>query len=246
MGTILIFGGTSPIAQALAGRFAQDGHDLVLLGRNMQALGGIARSLRAAHRVGVRCAHFDALELERHEQVLACVLAGSTPLDGVILCLGDVGDQARAESDVLEAKRIIDTNFTGVMSAATICARQLKRRRGGFICIVTSLAGDRGRQSKYFYGAAKAGLSIFAQGLRNRLSSTGVHVITVKPGTVRTAMTLGRSRWPALAVAPEYVARSTYRAIRRRQPVLYTPWVWRPIMQAIGWIPEPLFCRMKL
>ncbi len=115
------------------------------------------------------------------------------------------------------------------------------------IAAISSVAGDRGRQSNYIYGAAKAGLTAYLQGLRNRLFFAGVHVLTIKPGFVATAMTDGlvNPNSPLLAT-PQQVARDIDRALRCRQNVLYTRWFWRPIMLIIRWIPEPVFKRLKL
>ena len=126
-------------------------------------------------------------------------------------------------------------------------ANYLESRRRGYLAAISSVAGDRGRQSNYTYGAAKAGLTAYLQGLRNRLYRSGVHVLTIKPGFVDTRMTQGRvnPNSPLVASAAR-VARDIDRAIRRRRNVIYTPWFWRPIMLAVRALPEFLFKRLKL
>ena len=144
-----------------------------------------------------------------------------------------------------EARRILDTNFTGCVSALEILARRFEARRAGFIAALSSVAGDRGRQSNYLYGAAKGGLSTYLQGLRNRLHHSGVRVVTIKPGFVDTAMTYGRPGL-FLVASPERVARAVYRALRGGQDVVYVPWFWRPVMFAMRGVPERLFKRLRL
>jgi short-subunit dehydrogenase len=140
---------------------------------------------------------------------------------------------------------MIDVNFTSAVSLLNYAANLLERRRRGWICALSSVAGDRGRQSNYLYGATKSALSAYLQGLRNRLTPSGVAVISVKPGCVDTSMTYGSDRLPFL-VGPEVVARDVVRAILRRGSVVYTPRLWWPVMTAIRLIPEALFRRMKL
>src|SRR6516164_9862855 len=126
-------------------------------------------------------------------------------------------------------RQSLDVNFLSAAELLEIAAAYFEPRRSGFIAAISSVAGDRGRQSNYTYGAAKAGLTAYLQGLRNRLWRAGVHVLTVNPGFVDTPMTRGRINPNSLLVAtPERVARDIDRALRRRRDVLYTPWFWRP------------------
>jgi len=156
-----------------------------------------------------------------------------------------LGDQAKAQVIWDEARLILETNFTGCVSALNILANHFELKRTGFICAITSVAGDRGRQSNYHYGAAKAGLSVYLQGLRNRLFPAGVNVITVKPGFVDTRMTYGRPGLFLLA-SPESVAQGIFRAIVKGKSVVYLPWFWRPIMLIVRSIPETIFKRLKM
>jgi decaprenylphospho-beta-D-erythro-pentofuranosid-2-ulose 2-reductase len=144
-----------------------------------------------------------------------------------------------------EARRILDTNFTGSALALNILANHFEQKRRGFICGISSVAGDRGRQSNYLYGSAKGGLTIYLQGLRNRLYHSGVHVITVKPGFVDTRMVFGKAKLPLVAT-PQAVARDIYLAVKKRKNVVYVPWFWRYIMSMVGSIPEGLFKRLKM
>ena len=148
-------------------------------------------------------------------------------------------------SEPAEATRIVSRNLTGAVSVLTYCAEYLRVRGEGCIVGLSSVAGDRGRQSNYAYGAAKAGLSTYLQGLRNRLHPAGVRVTTVKPGFVDTAMTFGMDGL-FLVASPEYVGERIARLMETRAKVVYLPWFWRYIMWIIRCIPEFLFKRLKL
>src|SRR5208337_3034894 len=201
-------------------------------------------SLRYGIRAGVLS--FDALDTQTHASTLRSFLSGAgNALEGVVVCMGYLGDQAKGQCDWEEARRILETNFTGCVSALNILANHFESRRAGFICALSSAAGDRDRQSNYLYGAAKAGLSTFLQGLRNRLFHANVRVITVKPGFVDTAMTYGRPGL-FLVASPERVAKDIFRAITRGKDVVYTPWYWRCVMSLVKALPEGVFKRMRM
>ncbi len=242
-GPVLIVGVTSAIAQATAAAFAAHGHDLLVTGRNPEELEAVAADLALRHRVEVEARVFDALDFEAHDGLMDA--AGMGPLSGVVLALGYMGDQEEAQGDFREARRIVDTNYTACVALLEKAASILEDRGRGFICVVGSVAGDRGRQSNYLYGSAKSGLAAYLQGLRNRLHPAGVTVTTVKPGFVDTRMTYGKEGM-FLVASPESVGRGIYRAARRGRSVVYLPGFWRLIMWVIRSIPEPVFKRLKL
>jgi decaprenylphospho-beta-D-erythro-pentofuranosid-2-ulose 2-reductase len=245
--SIIILGATSGIARALGRLLAGRGDTLVLTGRNHEELERLAADLRVrGARAEVEV--FDALDFDGHPAFFErCLEHTEGALDGVVVAFGYLGGQSETESDFVEARRTIDVNFTCVVSLLNLAAQHLQQRSAGWITVLSSVAGDRGRQSNYTYGAAKAGLSAYLSGLRNRLARHGVHVLTVKPGFVDTAMTRGiiNPRSPLLAT-PDRVAEDIVRAIESRTDVLYTPWFWKSIMRVIRAIPEPLFKRLKL
>jgi decaprenylphospho-beta-D-erythro-pentofuranosid-2-ulose 2-reductase len=156
---------------------------------------------------------------------------------------GYLGDQQQAQEDWEEAAKILQVNYTGAVSILNHLTEEMVARGKGCIVGVSSVAGDRGRSSNYFYGSAKAGFTAYLSGLRNRLSSqnAGVHVLTVKPGYVRTAMTEGMELHPLLTASPKQVAEDIYRAVLKRKDVIYTRWMWRYIMLIIKWLPEFVF-----
>lgn len=243
---LLVLGATSGIARAIAAEFAGAGSDLVLLARDADELAAVAADLRVRFGVDVATHPFDALASEGHAEALRAVLeAPGAAIGGAVLCYGYLGDQATAQRDWAEARRILDTNFTGAVSALAVLAEHLEARGEGFLCAIGSVAGDRGRQSNYVYGAAKAGLAAYLSGLRNRLAPAGVHVLTVKPGFVDTPMTRGKPGM-FLVAPPAAVARDVRRAILAGRNTLYTPWFWQAIMAVIRAIPEPIFKRMRL
>jgi len=244
--TVLILGATSAIARAVAGEFARRGYDLLLAGRDPEELESLAADLAVRYGVKAEGRIFDALALETHGAfVEACRKTSDNSLEGAVLFLGYLGDQSVAEKDLAETKRILDTNLIGPVSILSLLANHFEEKRGGFLCALSSVAGDRGRQSNYVYGSAKAGLSIFLQGLRNRLFRSGVRVITIKPGFVDTAMTFGRPGM-FLVASPESVAARIVKAILKGEDLVYAPAFWRPVMLLIRLIPERVFKRMRL
>ena len=245
MPSVLILGATSPIASALAREFAAHKFDLVLGGRDREELSALTSDLSLRYGIRAGVLSFDALDTQTHASTLRSFLSGAgNALAGVVVCMGYLGDQAKGQCDWEEARRILETNFTGCVSALNILANHFEPRRAGFICAISSVAGDRGRQSNYLYAAAKAGLSTFLQGLRNRLFHANVKVITVKPGYVDTRMTYGRPGL-FLVASPESVARGIFRAIAKGKDVVYLPWFWRPIMLIVQSIPEAIFKRLR-
>jgi len=245
-GTVLVAGATSAIARAVSAELARRGHALVLAARELSEAEALAADLRVRHGVAARAAAFDALDFASHASFVAeLVAAEGEALEGVVVAFGWMGDAERARHDPDEARRTLDVNLTAVVSLLTPLADHLERRGAGFVCVVSSVAGDRGRQSNYVYGAAKGGLTVYLQGLRNRLFAAGVRVVTVKPGFVDTRMTFGLPG-TFLVAPPERVARGMVRAIDRGADEVYLPGFWRPVMMAIRAVPERLFKRLKL
>ena len=243
---VLMLGATSDIARAAATALAEQGYDLLLAGRDRDTLESQGRDLSIRFGAPVRTICFDALDSAGHEEfVRAALAAADEKLAGVVLAFGFLGDQARAQEDVEHARHIIEVNFVAAVGLLVPLANYFEQMGHGFIVAISSVAGDRGRQSNYTYGAAKGALSLFLQGLRNRLHASGVQVLTVKPGLVDTRMTSGlKDRFPK--ASPEHVGRAIARAIHARKDVVYLPWYWRWIMLIIRLIPEEIFKRLRL
>ncbi|MGR6034893.1 MAG: SDR family oxidoreductase [Candidatus Nitrosoglobus sp.] len=244
-GAVLVLGATSAIARGTAAALARCGYPLYLGGRDEAELERLAADLTIRYQVKVHCGVVDANDYTAHRLFLERVVDTMEELEGVVLAFGYLGDTATAQTEFEEAKRIITVNFTGAVSLLSECANYLESKRSGFIIGLSSVAGDRGRQSNYYYGAAKGGLSIFLQGLRNRLFSAGVQVLTVKPGFVDTAMTFGLPGL-FLVASPYTVGEQIVVALKKGRDYVYIPWFWRYIMFIICTIPESLFKRLKL
>ena len=246
MRNILIIGAASAIAEATARRFAAAGARFYLVGRHAERLAAIARDLeiRSGQPVASECLNLDLLDqhlalLERAEQALGGI-------DVALIAHGTLPDQNACQQSVTATLAAIHTNALSVISLATLLANRFEQRGCGVLIAMSSVAGDRGRQSNYVYGAAKGMVSLFLQGLRNRLSGRGVQVITIKPGFVDTPMTAAFEKKGLLWAQPDQIAKGIVAAVERRRDEVYLPWFWRWIMLIIIHIPERLFKRLKL
>jgi short-subunit dehydrogenase len=245
--TLLIVGAASGIARALSRRLVDRGDAVILAARRSDELAAIAADLEVRRPGCARTVGFDALDLDSCATLVdrAAEAAGGH-LHGVVVCHGALPPDARP-SDAGAIDRAFRVNL---VSAAVILERSadyFEQQHGGVIVAISSVAGDRGRQSNYLYGSAKAGLTAFLSGLRNRLHRRGVAVVTIKPGFVDTPMLRGRQSPPAFMVAdPDRVAATMVAAIDRRRDVVYAPGYWRAVMTVIRLLPEWLFKRLSL
>jgi short-subunit dehydrogenase len=191
----------------------------------------------------VNSVYFDALDFNSHQVFYESL---SEKPDIVICVFGLLGDQRVAESDWAASLQIIHSNYTGAVSILNIVANDFARRRKGTIVGISSVAGERGRQSNYLYGSAKAGFTAYLSGLRNRLFAHGVHVITVKPGFVKTKMIEGLKTPGPLTASPKSVAQKISKAIIQKKDTVYVLPIWALVMMVIRSIPEAIFKRLKL
>ncbi len=231
------------MAGALAHKFGSQGYNLLLAARNSERLAETVNDLRIRYNVTATAVEFDALDYASHAGFYAGL---PTPPDVVICVFGYLGNQQLAQTSFAEAEKIINSNYTGAVSILNIVANDFAARRAGAIIGISSVAGDRGRQSNYIYGSAKAAFTAYLSGLRNRLVSANVPVITVKPGFVRTKMTAGLPLPGPVTASPAQVASDVYQAYVKQSDVVYTLWLWRFVMLLIRHIPEAIFKRMKL
>jgi decaprenylphospho-beta-D-erythro-pentofuranosid-2-ulose 2-reductase len=237
---VLILGATSPIARLLAVKFASIGAHLYLGARDEAEAARIADDIRVRAGAPAIAGKFDAADFASHAEVVERATKELGGLDGVVLCFGTLGDEDKAQVDAAEALATIQQNFTGAVSLLTIAAQKLEAQGSGFIVVIGSVAGDRGRRRNYVYGSAKGALHLFVQGLRSRLSKSKIHVMTVILGTVDTRMTWGREG-TLFTVPPERAADLIFEAWRKKREVVYVPSFWRPIMAVVRAIPERIF-----
>ncbi len=243
MSYILILGAKSDIAKALAKKYAENNYNLYLGARAADELKEFATDLEIRHNIKAECVELDALNFSSHQEFFNSL--EKKPY-GIICVIGYLGSQETAQNSFAESKKIIDTNYTGPVSLINLVANDLEDRKEGFIIGISSVAGDRGRKSNFLYGSAKAGFTAYLSGLRNRLSGSKVHVLTVKPGFVATKMTEGLGLPKVLTAMPENVAQDIFKAQQKKQNILYTKWFWRWIMLGIKNIPEFQFKKMNL
>jgi decaprenylphospho-beta-D-erythro-pentofuranosid-2-ulose 2-reductase len=242
---VLIIGATSAIAGETAKAYAQDGARLFLTGRNAGKLASVCDDLRVRGAPQVDSAVLDVSQISRHREMIDTAIATLGGLDVALIAHGTLPDQAGCQQRVPDTIEALHVNFTATIALLTELANYFEAQRSGCIAVITSVAGDRGRQSNYVYGAAKGGVERFLQGLRNRLHHAGVAVVTIKPGLVATPMTAAMKKNPLFASAHR-VGQGIHRAIERRQDVIYIPWFWRPLMAVIRSLPERIFKRLHL
>jgi len=241
---VLILGATSAIAREMAAEFAWQGAALFLAARNSAELERVASDLRIRFGTRVEEGRFNAEDEASHPGLLKEVLDSLGGLDGVVYAAGCLGEQPRESEEVRTALKIVKVNLTAAVSLLAPLADFFEKQGGGFIMGLSSVAGDRARRSNYAYGAAKAGLSAYLDGLRHRLDGKGVKVFTLKLGPVDTPMTYGMRRGFLIA-SPARVGRRACRIAGGPSGIYYLPGFWRIIMFLIRNIPEPIFKRLN-
>ncbi len=244
MSGTLIIGATSAIAESTARLLAARHERLYLVARNPQRLKAVATDLavRGAERVGHEV--LDLNDLAAHEPMLERADGFLGGIARVLIAHGTLSDQKACERSIELTLRELHTNALSVVALLTPLANRLSSRGTGAIAVISSVAGDRGRASNYVYGSAKALVTAFLSGLRQRLRHHGVAVITIKPGLVDTPMTAAFTKG-LLWARRERVAAGIVRAFDRRTPTVYLPAFWRPIMFVIRALPEAVFRRLS-
>ena len=247
---IVVLGATSKIAQEIARLAAADHKELLLVARHPERLAAVAGDLTARGASRVESIAADLAAIDSHPVLVSEILAKMPDFDTLLLAYGSLGDQARAEDSPEITLAELNTNFTSAVSLLTrlslvLAARGATEQPRGCIAVITSVAGDRARRSNYIYGTAKGALALFVQGLRAKLYSAGVRVLTIKPGPVATPMTTHMPGSTKFA-DPADVARAIYREIERgSRDILYVPGRWRWIMTVIRLIPESIGKQLK-
>lgn len=240
---VLILGAKSDVGEAIAYTFAANGYNILLAARQSEVLVPTVQDLQIRHHIQAYNIEFDARNYESHEDFYKNLPA--KPLV-VVNVFGWLGNQEEAQHNFTLAHAIIDINFTGAVSILNIVANDMEKRGEGTIIGISSVAGERGRKSNYLYGAAKAGFSTYLEGLRHRLYTKNVHVMTVKPGFMRTQMTEGLPLPKPLTAEPTQVAQWIYKAYRKQKDTIYTMPIWRWIMLVIKLVPNKIFYKTNL
>ena len=241
--TLLLLGAKSDMGIAIAHKFAKEGFNIQLAARNAETLKDDCSDIKIRYNVDATFYELDALDINSHKNFISSLPKLPTV---AVSSIGILGNQEQDEKNVKKSIEIIRTNFEGIISILSYLANDFQIRGSGTIIGISSVAGDRGRASNYIYGSAKAGFSAFLSGLRNRLCSYGVDVITVKPGFVETKMTANINLPKVLTTNPYRVANSIYLAYKYKKNIIYVKPIWEYIMKFIKLIPESIFKKMKL
>lgn len=245
MSNILILGATSAIAKHTTRLFAADEHNLYLVARSEYKLSSMKQDMLVRGAADVNYESSDLSDDKQHENLIKRATDTMGSIDIVLIAYGTLGKQKKSEKKYQNTLAELQTNCLSVISLLTILANQFEQQKSGSIAVISSPSGDRGRQSNYIYGTAKGALSIFLQGLRNRLAKSKVHVLTIKPGFVDTPMTKDFKKG-LLWVNPEVISKGIYSAIKRKKEIVYLPYFWRYIMIIIKIIPEKIFKYLSL
>lgn len=245
MQNILIIGATSAIAEATARLYAQRGDNLYLLARNEERLSSMAADLKIRGATSANYGQLDVNQFKVHAKLIDTAFKNLGTIDVVLIAHGTLPDQKACESNFNTTLAELNTNAISTISLLTHIANKLEAQQDATIAVITSVAGDRGRQSNYVYGAAKGMVSVYLQGLRNRLHQSGVRVLDIKPGFVDTPMTAAFKKG-LLWAKPETIAKNVVDAIDKHKNEIYTPFFWRLIMLIIRNIPESIFKKMSL
>jgi decaprenylphospho-beta-D-erythro-pentofuranosid-2-ulose 2-reductase len=240
---VLILGAASDMARAIARSFAAEGHSIQLAARNVGRLEADRADLVTRYGVDVTLHEFDALDLDAH----AAFVESLPDLPRVaVSAVGTMGTQEENAASPTVGTMVMRANFEGPASILAHLANAMEARGSGTLVGISSVAGERGRASNYVYGSAKAGFTAFLSGLRNRLAKKGVHVVTVLPGFVATAMTEGMDLPARLTAQPEEVGAAVVKAVRTQRDVIYVRPIWRIVMAIIRAIPEPIFKKTSI
>lgn len=240
---VLILGARSDIGMAVAHRFAAQGYRVQLAARDAASLETDKSDIEVRHGASVTLHEFDALATQTH----AAFVAGLPELPAIAVCaVGLLGDQTASERNAKSAIQVMRSNYEGPASILAELANRFVERGSGTLVGISSVAGLRGRATNYVYGSAKAALTTFLSGLRNRLARHDVHVVTILPGFVATRMTEHMDLPKLMTARPQEVAEAIHRAAEKKYNIIYVRPVWRVVMSAIKLIPESVFKKMRL
>ena len=242
---IIIIGATSAIARSTARLYAEQNSQIFLVGRDEGRLRELKADLELRGANSIENLTLDITNINEHANVINKSIQFLGHIDIAIICHGSLPDQKKCESNFREIEKAININGLTTISFCTEISKQLELQKAGTLAVITSVAGDRGRQPNFIYGAAKSMVSTYLQGLRGKLLPFDVHVIDIKPGLVDSPMT-AKFEKGALWSTPELVAIDIVSGIKKKRHTIYTPSYWRFIMAAVCSIPEVIFKKIKI
>ncbi len=241
----LVLGATSLIVQRTLELMARDGYEFYLVARNEDKLKSVKAHLETISNTKI---HIDATNpslMESQKDIFARALQTLKSVDYLLIGYGTLPNQKELEENPENIAEVYNTNLVSISHFLLLVVDYFMKRGSGVIAVISSVAGERGRQSNFVYGSTKGGLSVFLEGYRQKMSKHNVKVITIKPGLVETPMTWGIKRGFLMA-KPEKVARDIYTGIAKEKSVVYTPWYWKYVMLIIRSIPERVFQKLEL
>lgn len=241
--TVLILGGNSDVGKSLAVAFSKLGSNLILSSRKERQLDSFKSDLVIRYNIKCTIEIFDVLDFDSHYSFYNNL---KVQPDVVITCIGYLDDLSVSKKNFETSLKTIQTNYTGLVSILNIISNNFEKKTHGIIVGISSVAGDRGRGSNYIYGSSKSAFTSYLSGLRNRLHTSGVRVITVKPGFIKSKMTNHLKLPKMLTASPDQISLDIIKSIKRKKNVVYTQWFWMWIMWVIQCIPERVFKKLSL
>jgi decaprenylphospho-beta-D-erythro-pentofuranosid-2-ulose 2-reductase len=246
MKKIMIFGAASAIAQETAKCFARDTWDLYLVDIKKERCQVVKDDiLTKAGYAKIEVDELDANDFGKHEELIQRAINSLGGIDAVLIAHGTLPNQEAIQNNPEQILKEYSTNCLSVISLSTVATNYFEKQGSGTLAVISSVAGDRGRQSNYIYGSAKGAVSLFLQGLRNRLNKKGIKIITIKPGMVDTPMTAGMPKGPLFS-QPSVIGEGIYKAMISGKDIAYLPKFWWLVMWVIKHIPETIFKKLSL
>ncbi|MFT6433749.1 MAG: short-subunit dehydrogenase [Candidatus Azotimanducaceae bacterium] len=244
--TVVVFGATSAIAQETCRLHAPHAIRFVLCARDSTKLDIVASDIRSRGEATISTHVVDFSDPSNYANLFELIKKENDAIDIWYFFHGNLPEQKKCEASLSHAKAALQTNVLSILDLLHPVANDLEKQKSGTLVVVSSVAGDRGRASNYMYGTAKGALSIYLQGLRNRLAVHGITVLDVKPGFVKTPMTAHLDNSGFLWASPDAIAADIVAAVKKKSDVIYTPGYWRLIMFVIRAVPEKIFKRLSL
>ncbi|MCB0701911.1 MAG: SDR family oxidoreductase [Ignavibacteriae bacterium] len=242
---IYVFGATSKIAEETIKHFAKESANFYLVGRDIDKLGIVSKDLLARGANKVELETCNALDWEKHPATVDKADNSIGQLDLIFIAHGTLPVNEDIRNNQMKVIEEFNINCTSIISLCTVASDYFEKKGKGTIAVISSVAGERGRQSNFIYGSAKGGVTKYLEGLRNRLFEKGIKVITIKPGMVDTPMTKDFKKG-LLFASPSRVGKEIYKGIKIGRDVMYVPGYWKIIMGIIKSIPESIFKKLKL